>query len=109
LAALDQKRRIPVGSASLSQLILDFRIGGFTGWLFLPEMMPVATRDQGGRFVLLTASPVWVRWPVSRSTGAPEPPILVRTQPGSTAFLKTFGDRRASAKAIATTCSLLSA
>jgi hypothetical protein len=51
----------------------------------------------------------WVRCPVSRSTGAPGPPILVRAQPGSTALLKTFGQRHASAKARATSCSLLSA
>ena len=43
-----------------------------------------------------------------RSSGAPGPPILVGTQPGSTALLRTLGQWRAIAAARAVTNSLLS-
>src|SRR5947208_11876552 len=56
----------------------------------------------------LTASQVWVRYPISKSSGAPGPPIFVATQPGSTALLSTSGHHRATAKARAVTFSLLS-
>jgi hypothetical protein len=32
-------------------LVLKFRVGGLSGRLLLPEVMPVATADQGGEFV----------------------------------------------------------
>src|SRR4051812_24474362 len=56
----------------------------------------------------LTASQVWVRYPISKSSGAPGPPIFVGTQPGSTALLRTSRHRRATAEASAVTYSLLS-
>ena len=40
---------------------------------------PVAVSDEAGSS--LTASQVWVRCPVSRSTGAPRPPIFARAPP----------------------------
>ena len=42
----------------------------------------------------LTASQTWVRRPLSRSSGAFAPPMRVATQPGSSAFDSTFGQRR---------------
>src|SRR5271170_5022710 len=42
------------------------------------------------------------------SSGAPAPPILVGTQPGVSALDSTLGQRRATAKASMTSCSLLS-
>jgi hypothetical protein len=57
-----------------------------------------ALKNVGGR------PPKWDwRCPISRSSGAPRPPILVGTQPGSTALLRTSGQRRATAKASAAT------
>ena len=56
----------------------------------------------------LVASHSWVRCPSRRSSGAPGPPILVGTQPGSTALLYTSGQMRATATARAVTNSLLS-
>jgi len=40
----------------------------------------------------LTASQVWVRYPISKSSGAPAPPIFVGTQPGSTEFTRAADD-----------------
>jgi len=37
----------------------------------------------------LTASHTCVRYPASKSSGAPGPPIFVATQPGSRAFERT--------------------
>src|SRR4030095_12852537 len=56
----------------------------------------------------LVASHCWVRCPSRRSSGAPGPPILVGTQPGSTALLYTSGQIRATATARVVTNSLLS-
>src|SRR3954454_15114506 len=88
--------------------LLKVGIGRFVRRLLLPEVMPVTTADQAAGF-MLTASQGLVRCPGATPTGAPAPPILVRTQPGSTALLSTCGQRRAKAKASATMCSLLSA
>ena len=56
----------------------------------------------------LVASHSCVRCPSRRSSGAPGPPILVGTQPGSTALLYTCGQSRATATARVVTNSLLS-
>src|SRR3712207_7452487 len=50
-------------------------------------------------FHSLTASHAWVTGARDRSSGAEGPPILVGTQPGSTAFDRTDGQRRATARA----------
>lgn len=60
--------------------VLKFCTHDFAGWLLLSEAMPIAPGGQGGR--LIADSQVWVRRPVSRSTGAPGPPILVRAPAG---------------------------
>ena len=58
---------------------------------------------------VLTASQACVRWAWLISSGAPGPPIRVGTHPGSSAFEKTSGQRRATAKARRTSYNLLSA
>ena len=74
----------------------------------------VSEADAGGSPLVrasgwsLVASHSWVRCPSRRSSGAPGPPILVGTQPGSTALLDTSGQSRATAQARAVTNSLLS-
>src|SRR3954452_11764451 len=57
----------------------------------------------------LTASQAWVIWALLMSSGAFGPPMRVGTQPGSSALERTAGQRRATAKARSTSCSLLSA
>ncbi len=57
----------------------------------------------------LTASQAWVTGAWDMSSGAPGPPILVGTQPGSRALLSTPGQRRATANASTTSNSLESA
>jgi hypothetical protein len=52
--------------------------------------------------VIACGQPALSSLPRGEVHGAPGPPILLRAQPGSTALLKTFGQRRASANASAT-------
>ncbi|MFJ9782975.1 hypothetical protein ACIRSS_25575 [Amycolatopsis sp. NPDC101161] len=58
----------------------------------------------------MTSSPVASRARVTgaRPSGAPRPPILVATHPGSTEFRSTPGHRRATPKATRMSKSLLS-
>src|SRR5918996_1191796 len=85
--------------------VLKFASSASRGWPLASLVVPIAAVFSR-RWIVAHASQVWVREPSSRSSGATGPPILGGTHPGSTAFARTFGRRRASAKASAVMNSL---
>src|SRR5580700_3535742 len=93
--------------AQVEQAFLHGRRVG--GRVDLPAMLVVevltAYHRRGSSLV---ASHACVTGARLRSSGAPGPPILVATQPGSSALEKTPGQRRATANASTTSKSLLS-
>ena len=88
-------------------MLLDIRapgVGMNPSRLFMIEVLACHPR----RRLVADGEPACVTGASERSSGAPAPPILVGTQPGSTEFDRTRGQRRATANAKTTSSNLLS-
>ena len=76
-------KRTKAGDEVVLELLVEDRgCGVRSGWW---NQYPPLVQASGSSLV---ASHSWVRWPSRRSSGALGPPILVGTQPGSTALLR---------------------
>ena len=90
------------------QAVLDGGVGDGGVRFAWPSMVEVAAALPR-EWVATGGEPDLRLGPGPSSPGAPGPPIFVRTQPGSTELLTTFGHRRATAAASTASNSLESA
>ena len=91
----------------VEQFVLEALISDGGGRFPAAVMVPVTTR--GARFrIVAGGEPLLRQVPQSQIVGSAASPILVGTQPGSTALLNTSGHSRATAAASVVAKSLLS-
>jgi hypothetical protein len=93
--------------AGVEQPFLPVRIARSRVGVTKLHVVEILSRDGGSR-VITHGEPYLSAMAGIQIVRRPAPPILVATQPGSRALERTFGQRRAIAKARSTSCSLVS-